>query len=106
MARGDHAEWSDIDLIVVSRDWEGMSMGERLSLLYRLWSAPRDATFVPLTPGELERRARESVVIREALAQGLELYPRPEGLAGEGEPAEGSVPGEGARDLRGELSRR
>jgi predicted nucleotidyltransferase len=74
IARGDWAEGSDVDLIVVSRDWQGMSMSERLSLLYRLWDKPMDAHFVPLTPRELEERVRVSVALRDASQYWVEVY--------------------------------
>ena len=39
-ARGDYAESSDIDLIIVSDDWGNTSLNERLSILYRIWDKP------------------------------------------------------------------
>ena len=63
---GDFAEGSDVDLLVVSPDWEGMSVVDRLSILYRLWDKPVDAHFVPLTRRELEERARVSLTLRDA----------------------------------------
>ncbi len=77
LARGDHTEDSDVDLLVVARGWEAMSVGERLSLLYRLWDKPRDATFIPVTPEELERLRGRSVVVAEALREGIEVYRAP-----------------------------
>ena len=84
VARGDHTEDSDIDLLVVARGWEAMSVGERLSLLYRLWDKHRDATFIPVTPEELERLRGKSVVVAEALREGVEVYraPSPAGPSG------------------------
>ncbi len=84
IARGDYTEGSDVDLLVVARGWEAMSVGERLSLLYRLWDKPRDATFIPVTPGELERLRGRSVVVAEALREGVEVYraPSPSGPSG------------------------
>ncbi|MCE4625233.1 MAG: nucleotidyltransferase domain-containing protein [Desulfurococcales archaeon] len=74
VARGDFTESSDIDLLVVSKDWEGMTLEERLSILYRLWDKPRDATLIPLTPEELRRKAKTSVIIGEAIGQGIVVY--------------------------------
>ncbi len=74
IARGDHVDGSDIDLLVVARGWEAMSIGERLSLLYRIWDKPRDATFIPVAPEELERLRGKSVVVAEALKEGIEIY--------------------------------
>ncbi len=66
VARGDFRLDSDFDLVIVSRDWEGMGYTERLDLLYRLWRGTRDATLVPLTPRELNERLEKSVVLRDA----------------------------------------
>ncbi len=74
-ARGDFRLDSDLDLIVVSPDWEGMSYTERLSLLYRLWDKPVDATLVPLTREELERRRERSIVLKDASRYWRRIYP-------------------------------
>ena len=74
-ARGDYAESSDIDLIIVSDDWANTSLNERLSILYRIWDKPLDATFIPVTREELEAKIETSVVIRDALKYALEIYP-------------------------------
>ncbi len=76
IARGDYAEDSDIDLVIVSRDWEGMGMEERMAMLYRLWDKPRDATLIPLTPRELDEKKERSIVVSEALREGIRIYPR------------------------------
>jgi len=66
VARGDFAEDSDIDLVVVSRGWEKYPLEERLAILYRLWRWERDATLIPLTPEELEEKKEKSIVLRDA----------------------------------------
>ncbi len=70
VARGDFKAESDLDLIVVSDDWDGMGIDERMGLLYRLWEGRRDATLIPLTEAELARASRRSVVVRDARATG------------------------------------
>ncbi len=64
-ARGDYRKDSDIDLIIVSRDWKGDIL-ERMSKLYRIWNYEVDATLIPLTPEELERKKKTSITIRDA----------------------------------------
>ncbi|AEM38335.1 DNA polymerase beta domain protein region [Pyrolobus fumarii 1A] len=66
IARGDYTAESDVDLVIVSRDWGRYTMEERLSMLYRLWRWERDATLIPLTPEELRDRLEKSVVLRDA----------------------------------------
>ncbi len=78
IARGDYAEGSDADLIVVSKSWAGRSYVERLSLLYRLWRGKVDANFVALTPEELRERIMTSVVLRDAVSYWITVYTRGE----------------------------
>ncbi len=88
VARGDYKVDSDVDLIVVSEDWGRMQYLDRLSLLYRLWDKPRDATLIPFTRGELERRVRRSVALRDAARYWVRVYPAGLGEGGGGgEPA-------------------
>ena len=74
-ARGDYSESSDIDLIIVSDDWANTSLNERLSVLYRIWDKPLDATFIPVTREELESKRETSIVIRDAASYAVEIYP-------------------------------
>ena len=80
-ARGDYVEGSDLDLVIVSGDWEGMNYVERLSLLYRLWDKPVDANFIPLTPRELAERLESSVTLRDASRYWVTVYRREQGRA-------------------------
>ncbi len=88
IARGDYKVDSDVDLIVVSEDWGRMPYIDRLSLLYRLWDKPRDATLIPLTRSELKRRVRRSVALGDAAKYWVRVYPVGlEGGESGGEPA-------------------
>jgi len=73
-ARGDFSSSSDLDLVIVSSDWEGVNYTERLSLLYRLWDKDIDANSVALTPRELRDRLRKSIVLRGASKYWIVLY--------------------------------
>lgn len=64
-ARGDYRVDSDIDLILVSDMWKG-SMIDRMKKLYRLWRYELDATLIPLTHEELEKKMMNSITIRDA----------------------------------------
>jgi hypothetical protein len=74
VARGDYTAWSDLDLVVLSRNWEGIEYSERLSLLYKLWDKPMDANFIPLTPSELAERLKVSVTLRHASRYWVTVY--------------------------------
>ena len=78
-ARGDSLKTSDVDLIVVSRFFEGMHFTDRSSLILRiLWEegvmpSGVDVDALCYTPEEFERKRREIGVVREALRYGVEL---------------------------------
>jgi len=74
-ARGDALKDSDIDLIVVSKVFEGMHFTDRASYVLRiLWEAdilpPVD--LLCYTPEEFEERRRKISIVREALLYGVE----------------------------------
>jgi len=67
--KGTWLKTSDVDLIVVSRDFEGMDYMKRLDIInevaWREGIRPH-VEVIPLTPDELQRRKRSSAVIRDA----------------------------------------
>ncbi len=73
-AKGDFIESSDVDMVIVSQDWSGMSFVDRLAILYRLWDKPVDAHFIPLTRRELEKKIRTSVALRDASRYWITIY--------------------------------
>jgi len=67
--RGDALETSDADAVIVSRDFEGMRMGERLDLVYRVeWEEGITpwVEVLPLTRKELRERLEWGTVVRDA----------------------------------------
>jgi len=59
-ARGDHTVESDVDIVVVSEVFEGMSYVDRVEM-GRLRLPPHIGfDVIPLTPSELERRINRS----------------------------------------------
>lgn len=72
LARGTYTLDSDVDLVIISPDWRGLPLTERLRLLYRLWDKPQDATLIPLIPEEY--RGSRSIAIMEARKYGIKLY--------------------------------
>ncbi len=68
-AKGTWIRTSDIDLIIVSQDFDGMKHLDRLDLIYRSEWMLKTRPFIeviPLTPEELRERLRTSTVIRDA----------------------------------------
>lgn len=68
-ARGDWIKTSDIDLIVVSSDFEGTRFLDRLDMVnkaaWRAFSRP-PIEAIPLTPKELKEKEERSAAIRDA----------------------------------------
>lgn len=72
-ARGDHLEDSDVDLIVVSRDFEGLPFFERMDKLILLWESPLNLELLCYTPEEFERKRKEIGTVRQAVKEGVEV---------------------------------
>ena len=64
---------SDIDLLVISKDFEEVKSFKRSPSLYLLWDAPYDIDIICLTPYELSLKMKEVGVIRQAMKEGIEL---------------------------------
>lgn len=67
--KGTWIKTSDVDLIVVSRDFEGLRFTDRLDLVYRVeWrlGLKHFIEVIPLTPREFEERVESSVALRDA----------------------------------------
>ena len=76
--RGDWLKTSDIDVVIVSEDFRGMSFLERLDLVERVqWEegiSPHIEA-IPLTPEELRERIERSAVLRDASRYWKRLLP-------------------------------
>lgn len=69
-ASGEMGEDSDVDLIVVSPDYEQMDFFERFSKTYEYWRSRYPADFFCYTPEEFERLKRQATIVREAVRTG------------------------------------
>jgi predicted nucleotidyltransferase len=76
-ARGDHRADSDIDVILVSPDFEGVAFHQRSGPFYRDWNYEElpSPEFVPLTPAEFDERAsaESPTVLQTAVEEGTDL---------------------------------
>lgn len=77
-ARGTELKDSDIDLIIVSKVFEGMHFTDRITYILKILWKNRALPHVDLdilcyTPEEFERKRREVSIVREALRYGIEL---------------------------------
>lgn len=79
-ARGDHLKHSDIDMIIISKKFEGVKFTDRASLVLKILDREEALPKVGLdilcyTPEEAERKKKEISIVREALRYGLTLSP-------------------------------
>lgn len=74
-ARGDSSEDSDVDVLMISEDFEGKKYFKRSPELYGLWdwSKGYEVDIICLTPEEFRKKKKESVVIKEAAEEGVEI---------------------------------
>lgn len=74
-ARGDALETSDVDLLIVSNDFEGLSYLERLHQATRDWMPPPSLEVFTHTEAEVrERSTTLTLHILEALDRGVILF--------------------------------
>jgi len=71
---GERLHGSDVDLIVVSDDFEKMPYHERMFLMQNYWVHNSYLESFAYTPKEFERLRKISVTVREASRKGLKLY--------------------------------
>jgi hypothetical protein len=72
-ARGETTAASDYDLLVVSGAFEGVSLTDRATDIYRIWPLWADLDCLCLTPDEFERSKRRISIVREIERQGISL---------------------------------
>lgn len=72
-ARDDWLYTSDVDLILVSENFQSMNFLHRMSEISQLWDC--DLSLEPLcyTPEEFERKKEELGIVRSALKYGIEI---------------------------------
>lgn len=75
-ARDDYKDYSDVDLLIVSEEFEGVSWNRRPSLFYDEWDYNQLPTpeFICLTPEEFkEKRNRKPHIVKKATEEGIEI---------------------------------
>lgn len=74
-ARADWLMDSDVDLVIVSPDFEGKFFTDRAEEVLRLWKGNVSLHPICLTPDEFEERKQRITVVREASRKGVIVYP-------------------------------
>lgn len=72
-ARGSYLEDSDVDLIIVSDDFEGVALPERLVYLQKNWTSRLPLEALGYTTGEFKRLRKNSTYVKDAVRHGLKL---------------------------------
>jgi predicted nucleotidyltransferase len=70
-ARGNEKEDSDIDIIIVSEDFDGQKSFKRPIQFYRDWNYDYDTDIICLTPKELELKKKQVGIIQNAIKDGV-----------------------------------
>ncbi|MBI5804285.1 nucleotidyltransferase domain-containing protein [Candidatus Pacearchaeota archaeon] len=72
-ARGEHLEDSDIDVIVVSKKFNGINFRERIIEAYGMWDKKQGLDIICYTPEEFEKKKKQIGIVQEAVKEGIEL---------------------------------
>lgn len=72
-ARGDHLKHSDVDLLLISDDFDGIPFPDRPSKLYRYWEGGLPLEILCYTVSEFEKKRRMIGLVRDAVREGISL---------------------------------
>lgn len=73
VARGSVKKDSDVDLIVVSPEFENLRFNKRNSDLYDYWTLDYPVDFICLSPTEFKRLKNQVSIVSEAIREGIEI---------------------------------
>ena len=72
-ARGDHLKDSDIDILVVSKEFKNLNWRERIQGVFGAWDKKQMLEPICLTPEELEKRKKQLGIVQQALKEGIRI---------------------------------
>lgn len=72
-ATDDFREDSDVDLIIVSEDFEGMNFFERVKKMYDYWEIDLPVDFICYTQKEFEMLKKRITIVKDAMKRGIEI---------------------------------
>ncbi len=70
-ARDEMGKDSDIDIIIISDDFKGISPLKRPVKFYMEWDLPYPVDFICYTPEEFERLKNRPSIVRDAIENGF-----------------------------------
>jgi len=74
--RGDRLTESDIDLIVISKDFKRMGFPQRFLVLQKNWKSKTNLEAFGFTPEEFAKLKNKSILLQEAEKYGIKIAPR------------------------------
>lgn len=72
-ATNEFREDSDVDLIVVSKNFNGKDFFERVSRMYDYWNLDLPVDFLCYTPEEFNALKKRISIVKEALKDGIKI---------------------------------
>ena len=64
---------SDVDLIIVSPDFEKIDFRKRMGELLEWWDETVDLEVIGYTPEEFEKKKKQIGIVRQAVKEGIEI---------------------------------
>jgi len=72
-ARNEELEYSDVDVIVVSKDFENLKFKQRPNKFLDSWKYPIDLEIICYTPEEFEIKKNQIGIVQQAVKEGIEI---------------------------------
>ena len=72
-AKGVYGKNSDYDVILVSKDFDGMKFTKRISMIYPYWKYNDSIEPLCYTPKEFNKLKKQVTIVREAVENGIEI---------------------------------
>ena len=72
-ARNDYLDTSDVDLIVVSKDFSNIVFRKRMGEVIEHWGGDVDLEVICYTPEEFEKMKKRIGLVRKAVEEGIEM---------------------------------
>lgn len=71
--KNSHLKGSDLDILIVSKSFEGIEFTDRPKIVYRHWKSGISLEAICLTPDEYEEKRRMITIVREADVEGVSI---------------------------------
>ena len=72
-ATGKNTKDSDIDIMIISKDFKNKKSYKRAPQFYLLWDLPYDGDIICLTPEEFEKKKKQIGAVKTAVEEGIEI---------------------------------